>query len=325
MDNWTWTNYGDVNFAEYGGILLRKTYSEEELQKYPNLDSYYDFVELREGEKDVYYLTFGEVDVDNYTYKNNQSIEKSEIPMDRARNIIEYYGGIQMCGGECTEALTKQEVYVRLNELGFKCENEELKEITEPEELFDLIDDFLCDCGYEIPQSQRNMLLEIILEEKNAPMTEKDYEKLNTAELLVNALDAEMGQTRYQDYLKEQSENILVGTPVITDTKVSKSGIDYTLYCGEETMNNFIDHTEAEVSVEELIANAVEARVAVTVTASGNLSAVLLLDDDKYPVNLSENEQSGLRARLDEALESRGLPSIDETFAKAMETINRGE
>jgi len=46
-----WINYGDINYFEHGGCQVRPTYSEEEIKKYPALNSVYDvFYLIREGE-----------------------------------------------------------------------------------------------------------------------------------------------------------------------------------------------------------------------------------------------------------------------------------
>ena len=60
-----WKNYGDVNFVEYGGTLVRKAFDETQTQRYPQLDTIYDVFHMyREGS--AIYAFMGSVDVTDF-------------------------------------------------------------------------------------------------------------------------------------------------------------------------------------------------------------------------------------------------------------------
>lgn len=64
-----WKNFGDVNFLEYGGCLVRPSYSTEEITKYPGLKSCFDVlnVDPEAGEEGQIFAELHSVDVDDYT------------------------------------------------------------------------------------------------------------------------------------------------------------------------------------------------------------------------------------------------------------------
>ena len=161
-----WHNYGDVNCAEHGGILLR--------QRDNSCD--YDFVEVRpvDDASERMYAVSGYLFIDDYTdeEKKKEICEVAGIApdfftennlMDYACEVIEYYGGEQLDGRpiihdsaavehndidrelRTQNFVLKQELYDYLNDIGFEIENPELKEAMAytNEELADTIEDFM--------------------------------------------------------------------------------------------------------------------------------------------------------------------------------------
>ena len=97
-----WTNYGDVNFIEHGGCQVKKTYSDEEIKRYPRLNSTYDvFFVYREDETII--ATLCTVDVDDSWI----NLEDVLYPIGLEDRINEKYGGLQpdFFAKECVETL----------------------------------------------------------------------------------------------------------------------------------------------------------------------------------------------------------------------------
>lgn len=72
-----WKNFGDVNFLEYGGCLVRPSYSSEEIAKYPGLKSCFDVlnVDPEVGEEGQVFAELHSVDVDDYANDPDKRLE----------------------------------------------------------------------------------------------------------------------------------------------------------------------------------------------------------------------------------------------------------
>ncbi len=143
-----WTNYGDVNFIEYGGCLIKPHWTEEELKKFPELSNMYDVFYLHtevgdDGDKKAAVLCT--VDISD-TWINKKDIlyaiglEKlKDKPMEEimkpelwAKEIVEYYGpfvfdGVayhQMYPIFWADAIISDEDIIKwMNELGIKLDD----------------------------------------------------------------------------------------------------------------------------------------------------------------------------------------------------------
>ena len=73
----TWKNFGDVNFLEYGGCLVRPSYSTEEIAKYPRLKSCFDVlnVDPEAGEEGQIFAELHSVDIDDYANDPDKRLE----------------------------------------------------------------------------------------------------------------------------------------------------------------------------------------------------------------------------------------------------------
>lgn len=72
-----WKNFGDVNFLEYGGCLVRPSYSSEEIAKYPGLKSCFDVlnVDPEAGEEGQIFVELHSVDIDDYVKDPDKRLE----------------------------------------------------------------------------------------------------------------------------------------------------------------------------------------------------------------------------------------------------------
>lgn len=72
-----WKNFGDVNFLEYGGCLVRPSYSSEEITKRPGLKSCFDVlnVDPEAGEEGQIFAELHSVDVDDYANDPDKRLE----------------------------------------------------------------------------------------------------------------------------------------------------------------------------------------------------------------------------------------------------------
>lgn len=72
-----WKNFGDVNFLEYGGCLVRPSYSSEEIAKYPGLKSCFDVlnVDPEAGEEGQIFAELHSVDIDDYVKDPDKRLE----------------------------------------------------------------------------------------------------------------------------------------------------------------------------------------------------------------------------------------------------------
>ena len=72
-----WKNFGDVNFLEYGGCLVRPSYSSEEITKHPGLKSCFDVlnVDPEAGEEGQIFAELHSVDVDDCANDPDKRLE----------------------------------------------------------------------------------------------------------------------------------------------------------------------------------------------------------------------------------------------------------
>lgn len=72
-----WKNFGDVNFLEYGGCLVRPSYSSEEIAKYPGLKSCFNVlnVDPEAGEEGQIFAELHSVDIDDYVKDPDKRLE----------------------------------------------------------------------------------------------------------------------------------------------------------------------------------------------------------------------------------------------------------
>lgn len=91
-----WKNYGDVNFAEHGGQMVRPTWSEEELKEFPNLRSQYDVFSLMRISDDLMHAYLSQVDTDDFAeYSNSIEYIYGYIPEtdeEKACKLADYIG-----------------------------------------------------------------------------------------------------------------------------------------------------------------------------------------------------------------------------------------
>lgn len=93
-----WNNFGDVNYVEYGGCLVRPHWAPHELIDYPSLASQYDVFwscpsEETEG---VYFAALCMVDLEDYEY--DAIFQKDHDNEAFAARIVEQYGAISLGG-----------------------------------------------------------------------------------------------------------------------------------------------------------------------------------------------------------------------------------
>ena len=176
-----WVNYGDTNFVEEGGILLKAT---ERLTEF-------EFIDVSATEDHRMLAVSGMVDIADYqdaekkasicdTIGQDPEYFNDNNPMDYACAVVEYYGGQKLGGSPIindsiaydeseykpdgfgynptTYMVTKQELCCYLNDVGFETKNEELDKYMsyDKRELADSIEDFMFDRGeYDYSESDR--------------------------------------------------------------------------------------------------------------------------------------------------------------------------
>lgn len=81
-----WENYGDVNYEEYGGILLKKS-----------TETAFDFVQVLERDDGEKICLEGSIDVDdlkdNNELKSYSELNENSSDEDYAISALDYYGG----------------------------------------------------------------------------------------------------------------------------------------------------------------------------------------------------------------------------------------
>lgn len=321
-----WENYGDVNFAEYGGILLRQAFENDK-------DSY-DFVEVLTNDEGAYVVNTGIIDVsalDPSVYTDN--VEETS-PMEIAANAIQYYGGEQI-SGEYGQVMTKQDLYDYLAGIGFECENKEVAEIDSVEYLGDRIEEYLANCkdyvdsGYETRTNALDFFQDevkswqyTIAEGDNLPFKQpEEYAKMNEAQTILKALQTAVGE----EYLKEEAKRLLIGDLHIFNVSMKDNAVEFLIDCDRNTMSSFLSHADTDVTVEQVEENAIDAHIHVTIRDNGEMDVVLKLDDKEYPVELSDAEKEQFRNKLEETFKEQGLPSIEESLKKARQQLNSRE
>lgn len=102
----TWKNLGDVNFLTYGGCLVRRSHTDEELKRYPSLSTLYTVIQLMPSDdhEDMVFVGICEVDIEDYTEDTGvlsyadisgkilEEILEKESAEQFAADIISYYG-----------------------------------------------------------------------------------------------------------------------------------------------------------------------------------------------------------------------------------------
>ena len=111
----TWKNLGDVNFLQYGGCLVRKSYTEEHDKEYPTLANYYEVISLIPDSNNEDFVLAGicSIDLEDYVEtdsifdyagypelagKKLQEIIKEIGAEAFAAYIVSYYGVGNLCG-----------------------------------------------------------------------------------------------------------------------------------------------------------------------------------------------------------------------------------
>lgn len=169
-----WENYGDVNFAEYGGILLKQGYDAEQ---YPRLKGCYDFIQVCETDDFRKFAITGSIDIGDYESKRDEILQSTGIRPSEYSNpdeafafaVVDYYGGEQLDGRPIIQdaigaknenipyLVIKSELCDWLNEVGFDVTNEELQRVQamDNKELANEIEDFMYDRGeYDYPTDE---------------------------------------------------------------------------------------------------------------------------------------------------------------------------
>lgn len=189
-----WENYGDVNFEEHGGTLLKKAFNEEEIKKHPSLYAVYDVfrVDVTTEGKFAY---LGSVDASDYnrefTYANRNNIQDTEMEMtviDVVDN--EGYGSCNAVGYKTEYPSTYRDLQVSDKELRVWLKGIEFYEEIAPEvekAKDDNVKEVLAEIEDEISSRQPFILpygLETsgIIEVEgimNVPLTATDYQYLS--------------------------------------------------------------------------------------------------------------------------------------------------
>lgn len=157
-----WVNYGDTNFVEYGGILLKAT----------DRADCFEFIDVSETENGLMQTITGTVYTTDFLDKKEEICTTVGYDLNSVDNdsmgfacaIIEHFGGFQLDGRPINNPLegeyniTKYELYKQLNEIGFSCDYElsDAFKGLDNFKLADYIDDFLYDIGeYEHEEESR--------------------------------------------------------------------------------------------------------------------------------------------------------------------------
>ena len=199
-----WKNFGDVNFAEDGGILLKA------VKDTPDNDSF-EFVEVYPLEEDhMKYGNTGIVCVSDYMDKKDDILECTGIlpainPLYESYNeglafaIIEYYGGPQLGGSPLINDsairddnnpkgqyfIMKSELSEYLNNIGFENTDEELKHFLEcsNKELAREITDFIDIWEEDMMEGDEEDIPFIVIDE------EEEYDSDATCDNIEKILD----------------------------------------------------------------------------------------------------------------------------------------
>lgn len=189
-----WENYGDVNFEEHGGTLLKKAFNEEEIKKHPSLYAVYDVfrVDVTTEGKFAY---LGSVDASDYnrefTYANRDNIQDTEMEMtviDVVDN--EGYGSCNAVGYKTEYPSTYRDLQVSDKELrvwlkGIEFYEEIVPEVEKAKD--DNVKEVLAEIEDEI-SSRQPFILPYGLETSgiievngisNVPLTSTDYKYLS--------------------------------------------------------------------------------------------------------------------------------------------------
>lgn len=109
-----WKNYGDINYQTNGGCLVRRSFTDDRLKKYPSLSSCYDvfFCNTEAGDHgDKIFAALCQVDIkDSWIDKDDilvaigledmsgRPLEEILEPEQWAKEMVGYYG-VQNFGG----------------------------------------------------------------------------------------------------------------------------------------------------------------------------------------------------------------------------------
>lgn len=109
-----WKNYGDVNYETYGGCLVRRSFQDEILERYPSLSSQYDvfYCNTEAGDNgDQIFAALCMVDIkDSWIDKkavlsyigledmSEKPIEEIMEPECFAMEVVNYYGPGNLSG-----------------------------------------------------------------------------------------------------------------------------------------------------------------------------------------------------------------------------------
>lgn len=93
----SWINFGDSNFMEYGGYLVKPHWTKRELMDYPDLASQYDvfWCQLSEEKEGVYLAAICTIDLDDY--KTNEVVQ-AQTKEETAACVVEYFGILSLGG-----------------------------------------------------------------------------------------------------------------------------------------------------------------------------------------------------------------------------------
>lgn len=139
-----WKNYGDINFAEHGGTLIRKAFDDKECADAPLLDTIYDIFHVdREG--DTLYAYLGSVDASDYDYPDLDASNKEDAELIVVQAVSEYgFGG---CGGfgydvqypnSMSDLIIESDVLNKwLNDIGYQPESDFEKHMEEFNKILD--------------------------------------------------------------------------------------------------------------------------------------------------------------------------------------------
>lgn len=142
----------------------------------------------------------------------------------------------------------------------------------------------------------------------------------------VRAMEEYMGrelEAEYKEFLEEERRRLrFYNQPELFNLKLGEGTVEYHIDCDEQTMDSFIEHSELEMSAQEMRNNAVDAFVNVVIRDSGEMTVALQVEGKAYPVTLSDHEKQILRDNLETAFKEKGLPSIEESLEQARYSLN---
>lgn len=147
--------------------------------------------------------------------------------------------------------------------------------------------------------------------------------KLNNT---VDAMKEYMGrelEMAYRATLEEERRTLkFYSLPDLFNLKLGEGTVEYHIDCDEQTMDRFIEHSELEMSAQEMRNNAVDAFVNVVIRDNGEMTVALQVEGKAYPVTLSDQEKQILRDQLETVFKEKGLPSIEESLEQARYSLN---